>query len=1034
MPPPAKNSPSGTLTLVFTDIQNSTELWEKLGGDFERWLGQHNRILRERLAACGGYEVKTEGDAFMIAFTHARDAVRFALDTQEALHAAGWPPEIGELLVRMGIHTGQPICAPDPQTGRIDYIGPDVNRAARVAGAGHGGQILLSGPTYAAAEGELANAVITDLGEHRLKGLERPVHLLQVLPRSLADRRFAPLDTLTALPTNLPTPTTSFIGRSREIAEISSLYTDESFHLVTITGPGGTGKTRLATQIGNDLLDRFEGGCWFADLTEAHTVEGIAGEVARAFGVPLTGKEAPEQVIANILEYRKPLLLILDNFEHIVQHAGATAGMWRQRAPHLRLLVTSRSRLGLSGEREYELGPLPAPSLERSAAPDLTELRAFDSVALFIDRAREARPGFTLDESTASAVARICAELEGIPLAIELAASRVRILQPNQIASKLGQKFELLKSSRRDASRRQQTLQGTIDWSYDLLQDWEKQAFMQACVFRGGFFLDAAEAVIDLSGVSGAPPGLDAVESLREKSLLRVYDTSYETRFSLYLSIREYGEQKWKGFTGAVQQRALAERHAAHYIAYGESWNDRIHTAGGVEALDRLSLEAENLFTAQDSALAVGDPETAARAILSLADTMNLRGPADQSVPRLERSLAALAGRSGELVPRLMIALSSACQAVGAWDRAVALADEAVELAWQIGINTLIHAAALRQRGRMLSLRGELEVALACFYQSEEICRSLGFKRALAAALGSRGGVLKLYGDFAGALACYEEAAALSSEIADREGLALNLNNRGLVLRLKGDFAEALECYARAEAINRDLGSKPGIALNVGGRGLTLMDCGDFDGALEYYKEAEAIASEIGDKGSIVIHVGNRGVLLYRRGDIDGALQCYAEAEAIARELGDRHSMLINVGNRGLLLDERGDFEGALQCYAEAEAVARELGEKRSVAINVGNRGDVFRRAGRLEEARAALGQAIGIFEELGGKETPDCFLFQAFFVQAEAGLGHRTEAGKLAAETLELAERLRLSDGHPDAVIRESLAVLRAIRNAARC
>src|SRR5437867_10162394 len=197
LPPPAKNSPSGTLTLVFTDIQNSTELWEKLGGDFERWLGQHNRILRERLAACGGYEVKTEGDAFMIAFTHARDAVRFALETQEALHAAGWPPEIGEMLVRMGIHTGEPIRAPDPQTGRIDYIGPDVNRAARVAGAGHGGQILLSGPTYAAAEGELANAVITDLGGHRLNGVERPVHLLQVLPRSLAVWSFVTLDKLT---------------------------------------------------------------------------------------------------------------------------------------------------------------------------------------------------------------------------------------------------------------------------------------------------------------------------------------------------------------------------------------------------------------------------------------------------------------------------------------------------------------------------------------------------------------------------------------------------------------------------------------------------------------------------------------------------------------------------------------------------------------------------------------------------------------------------------------------------------------------
>ncbi|MEX0585175.1 MAG: protein kinase, partial [Pirellulales bacterium] len=306
--------------------------------------------------------------------------------------------------------------------------------------------------------------------------------------------------------TNLSTSATSFIGRRHELDELSKLLIDPQAWLVTLIGPGGIGKTRIAQQVGRELLPQFPGGCWFAELEEARTAPGIAHAVAQAFGVPLTGSEPPEQVVANVLEYRRPLLLILDNFEQAVAFAQATVGLWRGRAPHVRFLATSRSPLGLAGERHFELGPLSAPTAG-PARP--TEVAAFDSVKLFRERACEVSPEFVLDDENSQAVAQICHELEGIPLAVELAAARIKVLRPVQIASKLGQKFQLLQSSRRDLAPRQQTLQGAIDWSYTLLGDWEQQAFMQCSVFRGGFSLEAAEAVIDLASFPQAPLTMD---------------------------------------------------------------------------------------------------------------------------------------------------------------------------------------------------------------------------------------------------------------------------------------------------------------------------------------------------------------------------------------------------------------------------------------------------------------------------------------------------------------------------------------------
>ncbi|MCA1997688.1 MAG: adenylate/guanylate cyclase domain-containing protein, partial [Armatimonadetes bacterium] len=658
-------APTGQVTLVFTDLQGSTELWEKLQSRMAEALAAHNSVMRGLIGKHGGYEVKTEGDAFMVAFASPTPAVRFAIELQERM-AGAMPEDIrrdtggAELLVRMGIHTGEPICEVDPTNGRMDYFGPMVNRSARIASAGHGGQILISHAVREAAAEQLESVLVKDLGEHRLKSLSRPERLFQILPYSLASRTYPPLKTLDHVATNLPYQQTTFVGRRAEIEEITAGARADKWTLLTLTGPGGTGKTRLSLRVGNELLDHYEGGVWFADLSDCTTEEGVCAAVAAAFGVPIAGPEPPRQVIAAVLEYRKPLLLILDNFEQVVESCAGLVGMWMKRARTARFLVTSRTLLGIAGEREMRLEPMRTPPRLRRArdpaagegldagtvgigagaedqdeasreaaaqdallgAQHAVRLSGFDVVRLFVERAREAQPGFTLTDENAPDVADICIELEGQPLAIELAAARVKILKPAQIVQKLAKKFELLRSSRRDLPKRQQTLEGAIDWSWDLLKPHERAALCQVCVFRGGFFLEQAEEVLDLSAFPEAPMSMDVVQALREQSLLSSVETAAGMRLKMFQSIRAYAEKKLSMQATPTEVRELELRHARCYAALAEHWDARRGGRDAAEAFDHLELESENIFAAQERALALGETLLAARCVLAVAVTM----------------------------------------------------------------------------------------------------------------------------------------------------------------------------------------------------------------------------------------------------------------------------------------------------------------------------------------------------------------------------------------------------------------------------
>lgn len=843
---------------------------------------------------------------------------------------------------------------------------------------------------------------------------------------------------LAASSSHLPQPTSTLIGRQRELAEIRRALLDDKTPIITLLGPGGVGKTRLAQQVAHGLAQPLPGGCWWADLSAATTAAGVANAVLAAFGASVSEGEAATDRVASLLHYRPRLVLVLDNFEQVVDHAQATVGLWRLRAPHAQFLVTSREPLGLSGERQYELEPLAAP--DPHAIPEsLADAAQFPSIELFVRRAQEADAHFTFDESNVADVARVCAQLEGLPLAVELAAARIKILKPAQMLKKFDQKLKFLKSARRDLSDRQRTLEGAIQWSYDHLEPWERHAFLQVSAFTNGFYLEAAEAVIDLSPFPDAPLAIDVVQSLREQCLLRTLDERYELRLGMYQSIREFGEQKRLATFSPDEEQALQERLAEYLIDYCETWSRAIHTRQGLEALDRITLETENLFAVQDWAAAHHRPDLTARAILALAETLAIRGPADQRLPRLE---AAFQRASTDRRAALLVHLSSACHASGDWDLATWYADQAVAEAQQeldaaktpgdsATERQRVLSRALRQQGLMRRLRGDMEGAIAAFTQSEANAREADDRHGIAAAMAQRGFVVWQLGQFDEALSCYRRAEALAREIGDRADLAAIARQRGHLHAQRGEYAEALADLEQTEKLAKELGDRRLLQLALSARGTIFSELGKYDEALECYEKAERHARQLGEKRGIAVNRGNRGLVYADRGEYEKALACYADAEALNRELGVTAGIALNIANRGVALAGLGRYDDALTCLLEAEHLHQQLGNRVQEAINRGERGTVLLAQKQTAEALACLSEALRTFDELEASHTPDGFNFLTALALAQKQAGDHKQAEATARRALDLANSLAFTADHPRLRIRANLELLQRLTDS---
>ena len=551
-----KNLPTGTVTFLFTDIEGSTSLLQRIGDRrYAEVLAEHQRLLRDAFAKGNGQEIDTQGDAFLVAFSRARDAVATAVAAQLTLMKHPWP-DGASLRVRMGLHTGEPL------SGGTGYVGIDVHRAARIAAAGHGGQILVSDVTHSLVARDLPEGVsLRDLGEHRFKDLIHTHHLFQVMATDLlAD--FPPIRSLDVLPNNLPRQLTSFIGREKEIAEVKRLFS--TAYLVTLTGSGGAGKTRLALQVVADMVEGYPDGVWLAALAPIADPALVPKTVATAVGVP---EQPGRDMTDTLLDALRPkaLLLVLDNCEHLLAACRDLAAALLRTCPHLRILATSREGLGMPGETLWRVPSLSVPEDIRHPLPP-EELVLYDAVRLFVDRAVAITPSFAVTYETAPAVARVCQRLDGIPLAIELAAARVKVLAVEQIAARLDDRFRLLTGGSQLVLPRHQTLRGAIDWSYNLLLESERVLLRRLSVFAGGWTLEAAESVCAGGSVEAAAI-LDLLTSLVDKSLVLAETKRGEARYRLLETVRQYGNDRLQE---AAELTDLQRWHFDWYLGLAE--------------------------------------------------------------------------------------------------------------------------------------------------------------------------------------------------------------------------------------------------------------------------------------------------------------------------------------------------------------------------------------------------------------------------------------------------------------------------------
>jgi predicted ATPase/class 3 adenylate cyclase len=834
---PMDGTPTGTVTFLFTDIEGSTKRWETDPASMRAASSREEAILRHAIGANGGYAYKMIGDAFQAAFPTAPQALQAALDAQLALRSENWPAEAGELKVRMALHTGA------TEERGDDYVGPALNRVARILSAAHGGQTLLSQVTHELVRDALPPDVrLVDMGEHRLKDLTRPEHIFQIVAPGLQSD-FPPLKTLENRPNNLPLQPTPLIGRERELGEVAKLLRRAEVLLVTLTGPGGTGKTRVGLQVASDLLDEFPDGVWYVELAALTDAALVAPMIAQTLAV---SEVATKPILDTLKAYlrEKKLLLVLDNFEQVMDARGAVAALVKA-APDVRVLVTSREKLNVYGEHEYAVPPLSLPDMK--ALPPLEKLTQYEAVELFIERARAAKADFEVNNDNAAAVAEICVRVDGLPLAIELAAARVKMLPPQallaRLSSSLSGPFKLLTGGARDLSARLQTLRGTIDWSYNLLSDEEKRFFARAAVFQGGRTLEALEAVCSLEPLQAGGnlhfDVLDGVQSLADKSLLRQRDgRDGEVRFWMLETIQEYAREKLEESGEAAPVR---REHALYFMRLAEEVSPLLTGEGQLEGLEKLEEEYDNI-----------------RAALQWS-----------------RETAAERDRKAGAVEAIRIGLRLG---------------EAVGRFW--------HVRGYYTEGRE-QLRELLEAAKAVPVSQEEKGQAQAIEISKARVLYWVGVLAYLQGDYASARSVTQDGLAIQQEWGDKQGMGNSLNGLGNVAFEEGDFTSARSLFEESLAIQREYGDKQDMTISLNNLGLVAKEQGDFVLARALYEEGLAIARERRDKRGIGYLLGNLGLMAQEQGEYASARGLYRECLVLFQEVGHKWAIAMALAGLG---------------------------------------------------------------------------------------------------------------------------------------
>ena len=859
--------PSGTVTFLLTDIEGSTRLWEQHPEEMKAAVTRHDALAAQVIATHAGSLVKGrgEGDSLFAVFARATDAVGAAAALQLALLAEAWPTPT-PLRVRMALHTGEA----DFREG--DYYGAVVNRCARLRATAHGGQVLLSLATKELVRPRLPEgAGLKDLGQRRLRDLAQPEHVYQLLHPDLpAD--FPPLRSLDELPNNLPQQATSFVGREQVMAEVKRLL--EKTRLLTLTGSGGTGKTRLSLQVATEVLEEYEDGVWLVELAPISEPVLVPQAVATVLGI----KEEPGKPLTQTLvDALKPKhrLLLLDNCEHLLAACADLADAVLRGCPKVRILASSREGLNISGELTYPIPSLSLPDARK--LPPVESLTKYEAVRLFIERAGFSQPGFTLTYQNAPAVAHVCCRLDGLPLAIELAAARVKTLPIEKLSERLDDRFRLLTGGSRTALPRQQTLRATIDWSYELLSEPERLLLQRLCVFAGGWTLEAAEAVCAGERVP-AWEVLDLLTGLVEKSLV-MYE-EHQGRYRLLETVGQYASDR---LSESGEGETWRDRHLDYFLALAEQ---EVPEMGSHRSrVDRLELEHDNVRAALAWSGTPGREEVGLRLGAAFWPFWYRRSYLGEGREHLE-TLLALPGAASRTALRTWV----------------------------------LHGA-----GALAEAQGHDRAARERFEESLASFRELGDQRGIAAALLRGGWLAHWQGDYRTARECFEGMLAIFRELGDREGIGTALHDLGWVARWQGDWDAARALLEEGLGIHREVGDTYHIGWSLNGLGELSIEQEDYRDAQERFEESLATFRQIGDRMGICSVLERLAVVAAAQGQSRRAAYLFAAAMGLRETMGAHRLPLVSARRDGSI--------AAVRTLLGEEAFAAAWAEGRAMPV-----------------------------------------------------------------------------------------------------
>lgn len=986
-------SATQTRHILLTDIHGSSRLSEQYPNEYSSALDAHNAAVEHAVSGLGGEVYKNMGDGYIALFDSAAECLSCAVQLQCKFATVPAFADDEAFQVRIAAHGGSLRHAGD------EYYGPALNRAARICQACHPGQVLASAAVASHLAGDLPDgAALHNLGLHELRDLAGPEQLYQLDHPDFARHEFPPLLTLGSRPNNLVRQPNEFIGRHRELKELSALLLN-SRHLVTITAPGGYGKSRLAAQLCADLLTSFERGVFYVELAPVREASDIAAALAAATGFQFFGQRNPQQQLVDFLR-EKEMLLCFDNFEHVLTGAPFVAEILRE-APQVKLIVTSREPLRIAGEQQYPLDPL------RAEADIQTPDEFADAELLFADRASLVVPDFALGEDSYPSVQEICRKLNGIPLAIELAAAWVDSFSLSELAAELDRQLELT-ARLGDTAERHRSLRASLDWSWNLISKERQRILMQLATFRGGCFVEAAEALVGIKGLALRRE----LAALVDKSWLYTREIEGQKRFFLRdAASREYAFEKLAatradGADSLYEQAAMA--HARYFSALMEREGAKLHAAGQLGALKRIGEEKQNVYETMDTLQnRLADESAAAEAaalllpmLRPLSDYLQARSEYSELVERFQ-PLCRIAEKSGNQQKALLWSLlcyGDGLRELGEYDTALDELNKAEPLAnslgdphaiavanvclgklhsdlenWDLARELFAQALTTSQEiadrhgiglalvglGNTENRQGNYERSREVFSQALALMRGVGDRRLISNALNGLGVIEDLQGNYDAARELFNESLSIRRELDYPSGIAGSLNNLGLVAEYQGDFAESLDYLNQSLAIKREIGDRPGVASTLSNLASLETKLGRLELARSLLEESLAINRAIGSIRSTAGALSNLGIVEANQGNLDAARTLLDQALEINLQTGNRDWAAVNHERLGNVEHLLGNYQEAHAQYSAALALRRELDDRAGIVYALTNLGNVANTEGNLVLAREFLMEAL---------------------------------------------------------------------------